>query len=229
MLTCTILDVAKNCTKKLDLRKYPVTTVEQFYCWDEILVKTGGTRDKFQLTPKQAIKINLGEITARNEFYFANIQFLRGYVRKRVVERTKYNDFKAEEFDDIMQQIYLDLPYYNFTSRQTFFKSLRATIRLAAYGGLINLREYQRAVKITQTISLYHECRYQKSEDEFYLLDVVADNMPSPEDLAIRAEERANEKEDENYYKFEKLLKNDIILHAPIRKKAKERLFAAIM
>lgn len=225
MLTCKILDLAEHCTKKLDLRKYPVTKVREFYSWEELLVDRGN----FQLTPEQAIKINLGEKTARNAFYFANIEFLRGYVRKRVCERTKCLDFKAEEFDDIMQQIYLDLPYYNFTSRQTFIRSIRATIRLAAYGGLENLREYRRAVKISETISLYHECRYQKSCDEFYLLDVVADNMFSPEEEAIRADERTSEKEDENYYKFETILKRDIIRHQGVSRKTRERLLACIL
>ncbi len=226
MLECKIIDIADGCKQKLDLKKYPVTTVKEFYKWESLGGECGS---KFIITPEQAIKINLGEITARNAFYFANIGFFRGYVRKKLCSRSKYNELKIEEFDDTIQQIYIDLPYYNFTNRKTFLTSLHATVRLTPYGGITNFKEYYRAVKISKTISLYHECRYKKSGNNFYLLDVIADNMPSPEDLAIRAEEHADEKEDENYYKFEQILKHDIINHSNAGYKTRMRLYSAIM
>lgn len=222
MLECKIIGIADGCKKKFDLKKYPITTVREFYNWDKLV-------DGLELTPKQAVKINLGEITARNAFYFANSDFLRKYIYHRVRSRHNYSDFIKEDYDDILQQVYLDLPYYNFTNEKTFFSSLRATERLTPYGGLINIREYYRAVKISNTISLYHESRYRKSGEKFYLLDVIADNMPSPEDLAIRTEEHADEKADENYYKFEQILKQEIIKHSNCSKAAKQRLLAAIL
>lgn len=79
---------------------------------------------KWVYTPEQAQKIVNGDIEARNQFYFDNYELLHILAYWYASERFAIMGDRYE-VDDLMSQVYLDLPYMNFTSCATLTYSIK--------------------------------------------------------------------------------------------------------
>lgn len=216
----SILDCLSN-PRAVDLKAFKISTVSDFYSFKGELIPN------LKLTPKQALQINMGDMEARNAFYFDNYKFFKKFARGYCY---KLNGLKhrAANWEDFLQQIYADLGYYDFRERKTFFRSLIWSERTSDYGGICALREYKQAVKITNTISIYKENRITKDGNASYLVDLIAaDEKSNPENMAIRNEEHSDEKESEEFSKIEKIIKD--IITANYSEKSKLEIIKGLL
>ena len=205
--TLKLIDFAPRCNARL--KDYDVKTVKDFYAFDSL--------SGWEVTPAQALLINLGDKKARDDFYLnkANFRHFRGILGAYCLfeQRTMYYEKRAALLlDDFMQQVYVDLPFYNFTTERKLTKSLIYTAKTLEYGGISALKEFYRVVKISNTISLYHENRIGEDGELCYLIDTLSVGEEyNPEAAAIRSEENAAEKADKAYYDIERLIKQNML------------------
>ena len=92
-------------------------------------------------TPEQAQKIVNGDIEARNQFYSDNYELLHILAHWYVAEQTALGVCKYD-IDDLMSQVYLDLPYMEFkTPACLTFSIKKKSFRLSAFGGFAYMIE----------------------------------------------------------------------------------------
>lgn len=93
------------------------------------------------ITPQQVEEIKQGNRDTINAVYFDNLPKFR-----KIVGSFCYEHNKRDFAEDCLQQIYIDLPAYNFANLSTFFRSLLVTLRNIVW-------ERVRLVSIEQPIS----------------------------------------------------------------------------
>lgn len=91
---------------------------------------TSYTPDKWHwaITPEQIEKIKANNRDTINQVYFDNLDKFKRIARKYCF---KYRKWWA--FGDMLNQIYLDLPSYKYTSAKTFYRSIRKSVYNAVY------------------------------------------------------------------------------------------------
>lgn len=94
-----------------------------------------------KITREEAIKVNLGDIKAINKVYFENIRTFTNFARCYYFNKTYGAKIYCAE--DILQQIYVDLRYYDFTSNSTTQKCLNITCASSNNGGILNYLNYR--------------------------------------------------------------------------------------
>lgn len=92
------------------------------------------------ITPQQVAEIKQGNRQTVNEVYFDNLAKLR-----RVCSNLCYKHRRQQFLDDCLQQIYIDLPEYNFKNVMTFFWGIKRSCYYA-----FGYRRYN----VTATVSL---------------------------------------------------------------------------
>jgi DNA-directed RNA polymerase specialized sigma24 family protein len=92
-------------------------------------------------TPEQAALIKAGDMDARNRFYEDNLDIIRGnafgYVAKMRVMRIPF----ACEAADLVQQVWLDLPFFDYQYPRNLSADVRLSFYMAAWGGWSYLAE----------------------------------------------------------------------------------------
>lgn len=148
----------------------------------------------WQYTQEQAKEIKNGDIIARNAFYMDN------YARIEIMARAYVSRGRAMKVsrlcpaEDLIQQVYLDLPLFNFDTPQTISFSLkRRSFYLCAFGGWSYFVENGRST--TDYGRFLGDCISIESKDESDrpLIDVYTAS-PSPEE-----EYEKREKETQDY------------------------------
>ncbi|MBD5131080.1 MAG: hypothetical protein HDT28_00560 [Clostridiales bacterium] len=88
------------------------------------------TPDKWHwaITPEQIEKIKANDRDTINQVYFDNLDKFKRIARKYCF---KYRKWWA--FGDMVNQIYLDLPYYKYMTAKTFYRCIRNSIYNAIY------------------------------------------------------------------------------------------------
>lgn len=140
------------------------------------------------VTREEAIKINLGNLKTINKVYFDNIDVIERYARcyqYRMSTGTRI--YRAE---DIINQVYVDIRYYDFTDDSTLKHCLNCTCKTSNNGGIMNYNAYRSERKTSRF--LYDEIKTHnaKMEDGATLIDYVgADELKSnPEAILIDQE-----------------------------------------
>ena len=86
-------------------------------------------------TPEQAKKIINGDISARNKFFFDNYDRLRVMAKSFVATRYCLSQMQYD-VDDLLMQVYLDLPYIEYKSPAALtFDIKKKSFRLSVFGG----------------------------------------------------------------------------------------------
>lgn len=155
-----------------------------------------GALSKYGITKEQAINIKLNDVQTKNNVYYANIKFFcnlaRWYVRnEQFREKTKIVDV-----EDIINQIYVDLRYYDYTNEKTFKSGLYITCRTINNGGYVGYkkwREEKKASKFLQDEIFSHNSKIDDatSLDELLSAD---ERTTNPETMIIEKEQRESEK-----------------------------------
>lgn len=146
------------------------------------------TFDLLGITKEEAILINLHSKKTINRVYFDNIRYFTNVARFYARKFT----FGARiiEAEDILQQIYVDIRFYDFTSRKTFNRCLRATARTYIYGGIENAQCYKDG-KINCSIYKSVSAHNSKMEAGTELIDFLrSPEETNPETIFINREEK---------------------------------------
>lgn len=90
----------------------------------------------WQITPEQADKIAAGDIVEMTAFYNLHIERLRGMAYKYARTHNQNTEFYRYDSEEMLSQLYLDLPYLNWQNSLTLSMSIKQTsFAWSAYGG----------------------------------------------------------------------------------------------
>ena len=143
----------------------------------------------YNLTKEEAIKISMQNRQAIDSFYFNNVarfsRMARAFVRRKNCGTVIYT------VEDILNQIYVDCRYYDFTSEKRLTQCIYATFRMSNNGGILNSREYRKDKKASRFLYDEISARNHKMEDGASLIDFISapDETSNPETILINREQ----------------------------------------
>ena len=141
-----------------------------------------------KITREEAIQVNLGDVNTINKVYFENIKVFKNF--SKYYQFNKTTGAKLYCAEDILQQIYIDLRYYDFTNDNTARKCLNLTCVSSNNGGILNYLQYRRERKASKF--LYDEIKMHNSKmtDGAFLLDCIEapEKETNPEAILIDRE-----------------------------------------
>ena len=122
-------------------------------------------------------KIKLADADAMSKFYFANYEMLRRMAR--AFERRWYW-FPGYDWEEALQQVFVDLPHYDYSSRRRLYYSIVCgTFLRAPYGGIT--MPYNPVYKYRH---LSIDAQFEDGEENYYMLDKFVQALPIDEILA---------------------------------------------
>ena len=90
----------------------------------------------WQVTPEQADKIAAGDVIEMNGFYNLNMSRLRAMAYAYARRHNQDSEFRSYYAEDMVVQLFLDLPYLNWKNALTLTMSIKQTsFAWSAYGG----------------------------------------------------------------------------------------------
>lgn len=144
-------------------------------------------RGAWKFTDDLIVRIKRFDVAAMTEFYNTNYTLLLKMARKFVwKQRNIYNNFNYT-VDDVMQQVFVDLPYYNFSSRSALYCCIaRGSFLQSTVGGI--------TVANSKSVKPWLTFSYDAPVNGFggnasYLLDKFV-RSPSPHEELYANEER---------------------------------------
>ena len=145
-------------------------------------------KSTFQYTQEQAQAIKNGDLNARNKFYKDNYEILKMMAWKwvKTFKKVLGSFFRAE---DLLNQVYLDLPYLYYDNNAVLAFWVRKSFKYSVHGGISFMRENHLTTYMKEennqwgytAFDLLPENRDDGSIDTSYMLDSVACS-PSPEE-----------------------------------------------
>lgn len=143
------------------------------------------------ITKTEAIKINMHDRSTINKVFFGNLDFFTRYARKAV-----YNCYGVKSLcaEDIINQIYVDIRYYDFATEKTLRRCLSITCKTSNSGGITSYSSWRNERKADCFLYDLLSSHTSKMEEGETLLDFIkADDKSDPEVLLIsKAEEEAS-------------------------------------
>lgn len=137
--------------------------LENQYCFE--------TLNFIKITREQAIKVNLNDVETINKVYFDNIKVFTAFARFYQYKKT----YGAKVYcaEDILQQVYVDLRYYDFTNDSTARKCLNITCIASNNGGILHYLSYRNERKASRFLYEEINTHNSKMEDGALLLDYI--------------------------------------------------------
>lgn len=154
-----------------------------------------GTLSKYGITKAQAIQIKLNDVQTLNEVYNANIKRFRNMARW-YINNQKTRKAEIVDVEDITNQIYVDLRYYDFTSEKTLTKGIFITCRTVNNGGFIRYKEWANEKKASVFLQNKIFLHSPKNNEETSIEDFVKadERTTNPETIIIDKEQQESEK-----------------------------------
>ncbi len=167
--------------------------LEEYYTFDFL--------PRFKVKKEQAIAINLHNRQAIDEFYFANTR--QFYNMAYSCTRRAGGALLKNYVRDMVQQVYIDCRYYDFSTEKILIKDIYTTCRTVINGGILHVKEKhtdKKAKCSIDTIILFHN---SKMDSGTSLLDYLSapDEIYNPETLYIKNEEKNEQQYKEEMYK----------------------------
>ena len=167
----------------------------------------------WQFTDDTIVRIKQGDTAAIAEFYNTNYTILTKMARKYVwIQHNLFRNY-LYEFDDLMQQVYVDIPYYDYSSRSHLYCNiLRGSFSRLLEGGILSAAS--KHLDASRIISYDTPVMDKKVNisDSLYLLDIIAS---SPDAYEVMIKDRDREEKDRLICDFlERTLKNPRDLNA---------------
>lgn len=171
------------------------------------------TFDLLNITKEEAILINLHSKKTINRVYFDNIRYFTNV--SRFFARKLTFGTRIFEPEDILQQIYVDIRFYDFTNRKTFYHCLKATARTYLYGG-IESAQYYKDGRINCSIYQPVNAHTSKMDAGTELIDFLrGPEETNPETIFINREEKEARKE------YEKTMLSEIASKLTLKQREK--------
>lgn len=164
-------------------------------------------KGSWQFTDEQIIKIKNKDIEAMTKFYYDNFKLLSAMARKYA--RNEYYRTKNYIYDDLIQQVFLDLPYYNYSTRTNLWYGIvKGTFKRINYGGYA----CKDSSFPTAGIVLSYEGLAKDSSNSNYYLDKVASYTDNYDEAEEKEERKQKDKAIELF--LERTIKNPKDLNA---------------
>lgn len=163
----------------------------------------------------QIQRIKQSDPDAMATFYFDNYKIFLGMARKYVWNKRYICNDYGFDVDDLMQQVYVDLPYYNYSSRTHLYHCIvHGSFWRCMDGGITTTQS--KVIKRLLMVSYDAPVKGSDNEDPgSYLLDKFA-SAPSPDEVINSLEElETREERDKKICEFlERTVKNKKHLNA---------------
>lgn len=91
------------------------------------------------ITPADIEEIKAGNRDTVNRVYFDNYEKF-----KKISRKFCYRYFSPQLIEDFLQQVYLDLPKYDFSNAKTFFSGLLASFLTLKFGRSVKTTSYEK-------------------------------------------------------------------------------------
>ncbi len=136
----------------------------------------------WQFTDEQIRQIKNKDQNAMYKFYQDNYEIFCKMAGSFISLEYSLNGYRMYEFNDLMQQVYVDLPYYSYSSRTSLYRSIVfGTFKNVNFGGITSKGKSDRFC-----ISIYAT---NKNNKEYCVVDKYVSYIPNydeKEDLAER-------------------------------------------
>lgn len=156
--------------------------LERFYTFDVL--------PQFNITKEQAIKINMGDKETINAVYFANVKFFTHIAY--YLQRYHSHGTTCLLAEDAVNQIYIDMRYYDYSTVKTFKNGVCTTCRNINTGGILSAGNNEASKKCPHFLFDEIKAHNSKMEDGQTLIDIISETMTAkddPESLLIKQEE----------------------------------------
>ncbi len=128
----------------------------------------------WQFTDEQIRQIKNKDQNAMYKFYQDNYKIFSGMAWNFIRRQYCFKGFCIYEYDDLMQQIYVDLPYYDYSSRKSLCIGIKfGTFLCNQFGGIL----FKNVKSVFKTCSLY--AFNKTSGDEFNIVDKYVSYIPN--------------------------------------------------
>ena len=156
--------------------------LERFYTFDVL--------PQFNITKAQAVNINLGDKETINAVYFANVRFFTHIA----VYMERYHAHGTTRYlaEDTVNQIYIDMRYYDYSTVKTFKRGVLTTCRNINTGGILSAGNKEASKKCPHFLFDELKAHNSKMEDGATFMDYISETMTAkddPESLLIKQEE----------------------------------------
>ena len=101
---------------------------------------------EWKVTNEQVTKILNGDVSARNDFYFDNLDRIRRMARNYVYRKMHSPNGNEYNFEDCVNCVYVDIPMFRFSCGLDISRSVYYSFFYSIYGGLLYVFENTRKV-----------------------------------------------------------------------------------
>lgn len=150
----------------------------------------------YKLEPKTLAGIKDGNVEAINRFYEDNFGLFRGMSGKFVRNRRLENIYRYE-VDDLMQQLYVDIPHFDYTDERTLTCSIFRSFKYSDNGGILHRAASARLKNISIDSPIFYK---GEAMDGAALLDCIVSSA-APDEIIFESEER-----EKSAQRFEKII-----------------------
>ena len=167
----------------------------------------------WKLNAELITKVKNTDVKAMEEVFNANYKIFSGMARKFIWIKQKLHNNYNYEYNDLMQQIFIDLPFYDYSSRSALWYSIvKGTFCNCNIGGIV--QKNKRHISDGQILSYNQPINSGDKIDErqYYFLDKCGS---TPDAYTILMENKGREEKDEELmYYLERSIKNKRDLNA---------------
>lgn len=181
--------------------------LERFYTFDVL--------PQFNITKEQAVNINLGDKETINAVYFANVNYFSRV--SAFMERFYSHGTTRLLAEDTVNQIYIDMRYYDYSTVKTFKRGVLTTCRNINTGGILSAGNKEASKKCPHFLFDELKAHNSKMEDGATFMDYISETITAkddPESLFIKSQEPDKGQYTEN-------MLYQILRHLPPKQRAK--------
>ncbi len=191
----SIFDIlASNKRAKADILKAMSEEKQDFKTFLEKHYKAD-IKAQYHITKTEAVLINLGSVEIINTVYYRNFTQFSKSAYTFVKNKLSSGNF-TPDIEDITQQIYIDIRYYNFESLNTLKKCILKTMQTVKNGGITNSEAYKKEVKKVVSFNATISAHNSKMTEARELLEILEadERTTNPEIMAVTAEDGAEQR-----------------------------------
>lgn len=136
------------------------------------------------------IRIKQGDTAAIADLYNANYDIFAGMARKFVLTQRNICRNYLYEFEDLIQQVYVDIPYYDYSSRcNLYYCIVKGTFMRVNNGGILSAKN--KYISASRVISYDAPVMNKDGDvrDGSYMLDRLV-NSPDAFEVIIEKDDR---------------------------------------
>ena len=136
----------------------------------------------WKITERQITEIKAGNANAIAAFISDNSRRVRAMAFSFLSKRRGTHRYAGYEIADLLNQLFVDLPYLRFKDGRGLWSQIRACFRCVLVGGIVNRNSRDIACRVSV------DCPAFADDDGGTLADFIPDRAPSPLERVEQAE-----------------------------------------